>query len=92
MPAQGDTPNGRPQWPDVLAEIRGSETRVRSDIKDVKLDVKNLDVRVQAIEERRNLADQRTRDWFRAGSVMRTGLLLAFASIGSLLGLVNFFR
>jgi hypothetical protein len=82
--------NGRPRWPDLIHEVRASETRVRADIAAVKDDVECLSDRVTDVETQRKLDEQRTRDWFRVGSMARSGVLLAIAASGAILGIINF--
>jgi hypothetical protein len=82
--------NGRPQWPDVLAEIRASEMRVRADILDLKSVVADNRAAIANLELNEARREQATKDWFRTGNAIRTLLLLAVALGGLGLGVINY--
>lgn len=93
------TTNGRPKWPEVLAEIRSAETRIRqdvvdvkSDVADLKKDVSNLSNTVTLIETARAVDEERTRTLFRVGDLGRQTLLVFVAVIGVALGVFNILR
>jgi hypothetical protein len=87
--AEAPMPNGRPLWPDVLAEIRASENRIRADVKEVKSDVVSNKRAIERLEIAEAQRGQATKDLFRTGNAIRTGTLLVVALLGVFLGFYN---
>ena len=92
--------NGRPGWRDVLHAVEQSEQRLTEKIdnntegltlkiQDNQRLIKDVDERVKRQETEALFRERRNADLFRAGSAMRTFLLLAVALIGAGLGIFN---
>lgn len=81
--------NGRPGWRDVLHAVEQSEQRLTEKIDNNTRLIKDVDERVKRQETEALFRERRNADLFRAGSAMRTFLLLAVALIGAGLGIFN---
>lgn len=81
--------NGRPGWRDVLHAVEQSEQRLTEKIDNNTRLIKDVDERVKRQETEALFRERRNADLFRAGSAMRTFLLLVVALIGAGLGIFN---